>query len=216
MMNIIRTPAVELSSIPAIAYKQKIGSGGSGLRILRLDRDAVAVFTLNKRTAAPVAFGQVDASLFPAAAVDEAMELTDGLPYSARGKIKVSVFEEKQDEQDVTEEETEAVDMVDSEEYAAIVARYSDETGKINYKLLNKDFIQFAAKSKVVADLIAAQADEEVIVAHIVKNRAAYLAGKKDSLSDQETAALLETLDEIAPRSALKELKSHIRRMSVR
>ena len=215
-MNIIRTPAVELGAIPAIAYKQKLGSGGSGLRILRLDRDAAAVFTINKRDASLVAFGKYDAALFPAEALDEAMDLTDGLPYSARGKIKVSVFEQKSDEQDVTEEEIEDVDMVDSEEYKAIVARYADEKGKLNYRLLNKDFIQFAAKSKVVSDLIAAQAAEDEIITHILKNRAAFLAGKKDSLSEKEAAALIETLDEIDPRSAFKDLKSHLRRMKTR
>ena len=49
-MNIIRTKAVELSTIPAIAYKQKLCSGGAGVKILRLDRDSAAVLTLDKKT----------------------------------------------------------------------------------------------------------------------------------------------------------------------
>jgi hypothetical protein len=43
-MNIIRTTAVELSLIPAIAYKQKLASGGAGIKLFRLDQDATAVF----------------------------------------------------------------------------------------------------------------------------------------------------------------------------
>ena len=215
-MNIIRTTAMELSTIPAIAYKQKLSSGGAGLRILRLDQDAVGVFTIDRQGRPPQPYGKVDAVLFPEEAVDEALELTQGLPYSARGKIKVSVFEEKREKDDVTPEEPQAADMVDSEEYNAIIGRYSDEKGKLNYTLMNKDFIQFAAKSKMVGDMVANQANEDDIIVHILRNRAAYLADKKDSLAEAETRALIETLDEINPRSAFKELKNHIRRMLAR
>ena len=216
-MNIIRTTAIELSTIPALAYKQKLSSAiGAGLRILRLDQDAVAVFTIDRQGGAPQPYGKVDVALFPEAAVDEALQLTQGLPYSARGKIKVSVFEEKREKDDVTPDEPQAADMVDSEEYNAIIARYSDEKGKLNYALMNKDFIQFAAKSKIIGDMAASQASEDDIIVHILRNRAAYLADKKDSLSEAETRALIETLDEIDPRSAFKELKNHIRRMLAR
>ena len=211
-MNIIRTQAVELTTIPAIAYKQKLASGGSGLKLFRLDQNTTAVFTIDKRTGLLLPYGKIDNKLFPEEALDEAMEMTTGLPYSARGKINVTVFEIKEPE-DVTEDEPEAIDMVDSDEYAAIVERYTDEKGKINYRLMNKDFIQFAAKSKIVNDLVTSRAEEDTIIMHIIKNRAAYLANKKDSLSDDETRALIETLDEIDPRSAFKELSAHIRRM---
>jgi len=218
-MNIIRTTAIELSTIPAIAYKQKLSAGGAGLKILRLDQDATGVFTIDRQGGAPQPYGKVDAALFPDAAVDEALELTQGRPYSARGKIKVSVFDKKLEKDDVAPEEPQVadmVDMVDSEEYNAIIDRYSDEKGKINYVLMNKNFIQFAAKSKTVKDMAANQASEDDIVMYILRNRAAYLAGKKDSLTDEETRALIETLDEIDPRSAFKELKVYIRRMLVR
>ena len=212
-MNIIRTTAVELTSIPAIAYKQKLASGGSGLRVIRLDQDAVAMFTLDRRSGAPVPYGKVDEALFPESALEEALDMTVGLPYSARGKIKVTVFDEVRDEEDVTEAEVDAIDMVDSEEYIAIIDRYSDENGKLNYRLMNKDFIQFAARSKIVADMVGERATDDEILLHILKNRAAHLAGKRDSLGDDETRALIDTLDEIDPRGAFSELKSHIRRM---
>jgi len=48
---------------------------------------------------------------------------------------------------------------------------------------------------------------------YIVKSRAADLSGKKNSLSDEEANALIETLDEIDPRSAFKELKAHVKRL---
>jgi hypothetical protein len=215
-MNIIRTTAIELSTIPAIAYKQKLSPVGAGLKILGLDQDAVGVFTIDRQGGSPQPYGKMDAALFPDEAVDEALELTQGLPYSARGKIKVSVFDEKRDQDDVTLEEPQTADMVNSDEYNAIVDRYRDEKGKLNYPLMNKDFIQFAAKSKTVGDMAAKRMSEDDILVHILRNRAAYLADKKDSLTEEETRALIETLDEIDPRSAFKELKNHIRRMLTR
>ena len=216
-MNIIRTTVVELTSIPAIAYKQKLLKGGSGIKILRLDMDANAIFTLDKRGGNPVPFSnKVDENLFPISAIEEAVELTEGLPYSSRGKIKVSVFETIKEDEDVDIEvdEKEAIDMVDSDEYLAIIDRYSDEFGKINYQLLNKNFIQFANKSKLVMDLINNNASEEDILIHIIKNRAAYLANLKTTITDEEALAIIETLDEIGTRGAFKELKNHLRRMA--
>ena len=212
-MNIIRTTAVELSLIPAIAYKQKLSSAGAGLKIFRLDRDATAVFTIDKRTGDGIPYGAYDPSLFPDDAVNEAMELTLGLPYTARGKLKITVFEVPEDADDVIETEIEKVDMVNSPEYKALIERYSDEKGKINYQLMNKDYIQFASRSKFVADMVAAKANADDILVYIVNTMVTQLTSSKKTMSLDDTNALIETLDEIDPRSAFKELKAHIRRM---
>jgi hypothetical protein len=216
-MNIVRTAATELSTIPAIAYKQKLSSGGAGIKILRLDSDAFAVFTVDKRTGEAVPYKKYDAELFPDEAVFEALELTSGLPYALKGNIKITVSKEtsgaKEDEEDVAETEAEKVDMVDSGEYRAIIERYSNEKSKLNYTLMNKDFIQFAGKSKIVGNMVADRAGAEDILSYIVKNRAAFLAGKKETISDGEAAALIETLDEIDTRSAFKELSLYIKRL---
>lgn len=212
-MYIIRTPAVELSTIPALAYKQKLlAAGGAGVKLIRLDQDATAVYTIDRRTGEGEPYGKVDEKLFPREAVEEAIELTLGIPYSKRGKLNVKAFETQKEREDVAEDDGDDIDMVGSDEYEAICERYGDEKGKLNYQLLNKDFIQFASKSKVVGEMIASGAQEDNIVRFIVKSRATFLTGKKESLSDKETDALIETLDEINPRSAFKELKSHIRR----
>ena len=213
MKNIIRTTAVELTAIPAIAYKQKLGAGGAGVKIIRIDQTATAIFTVDKRSGEALPYGQFDAELFPYEAVDEALELTIGLPYTSRGKLTISVFDVPEDEDDVTEDEPEKVDMVTSDEYQAIVQRYMNEKGKMNYTLMNKDFIQFASKSKAVGEYIAKKAPVEDIVLFIVKSRATFLSGKKESLSDEDVAALIETLDEIDPRSAFKELTMHLKRL---
>jgi len=216
-MNIIRTQSVELSSIPAIAYKQKLASGGAGIRILRLDAEVSGSAGIDKRTGEAVPYRQNDAALFPIEAFDEAIELTQGLPFSSRGKIVVAPVETAEaDEVAETVEEKTKVSMVDSDEYRTIIARYSDEKGKLNYALMNKDFIQFAAKSKVVSDMAAEKKPNDAIVLFVIKSRAALIAGKKESLDDGLAAALIETLDEIDPRSAFKELKLYVNRQLAR
>ena len=216
MINIIRTPAVELATIPAIAYKQKLSAGGAGVKIFRLDTDAVTVVTIDRRTGEGVPRGKLDDQLFPEEAISEAISLTSGMAYSARGKIKVSVQTEAKEPDDVDETEAEKIDMVGSAEYIAIIDRYSDEKGKLNYPLMNKDFIQFSSKSKIVNEMIDKKVSTEELLRYILKNRAGFIAGTKESLSDAQTDALLETLDEIDPRSAFKELVQHLKRMLAR
>ena len=214
-MNIIRTKVVELSILPAVAYKLKLKNGGSGIKMHRTDRDASVFAEVDKRTGGIVHDKSVDFSLFPEEAFDEAIEMLAGLPYSARGKVKIMI-DDKTDENEVKESEVAAVTaacMVASDEFAAIVDRYSDESGKLNYTLMNKQFIQFAASSKAVSDLVAKKASESEILLFVLKNRAAFLAGKRDHINDEEAASLREALDEINPRSAFKELSLHIRRM---
>jgi len=215
-MNIIRTKAVELSTIPAIAYKMKLASGGAGLKIMRIDQELSASASVDKRTGTPVAFSQADEDLFPNEAFDEALELTSGLPYSARGKIRLTVVEQAEVDE-VSEDDAAGNmvkrDMVASDEYEAIVERYSDEAGKMNYALMNKDFIQFASKSKVVQEMVANKSLTDEIMLFVIKSRAAFIADKKESLNDAETAALIETIDEIDPRSAFKGLTTHINKL---
>ena len=212
-MNIIRTKAVELSSIPAIAYKVKLASGGSGIRLLRLDMDAVGAGTIEKANNEVTFYGKIDEKIFPYEAFEEAVELTLGLPYSARGKIKVTVFEVAEEEEIVEDTEEENLCMSGSEEYIALVNRYSDENGKMNYTLMNKDFIQFAAKSKIVSNMVASLDSVDEILIHIVKTRVDLLVSKKKNLSDKEVSALIELLEEIDTRSAFKELKAYIKRL---
>ena len=213
MINIIRTQAVELTSIPALAFKQKLQAGGSGIKIFRLDVDATAVLTIDRRTGEGKPYGKYDAALFPPVSIEEAIELTRGLPYSARGKLRIVIQPDIKDVEDVEEIEVQKVDMVGSPEYLSIIDKYSDLKGKLNYQLLNKDFIQFASKSKVVAEMIGNGASVDELVLYILKDRTSFICKTRKPLSDVEVEGLLETLDEIDPRSAFKELKAHLKRL---
>lgn len=210
-MNIVRTKSVELTVIPAIAYKQKLTAGGAGIKILRLDTEATAAATLNKNTGEAVPYGKVDETLFPTEAFEEAIELTSGMPYSGRQNIRIDVSKYAEKTEEPKQEET--IDIINSDEYKAIIERYTDEKDKLNYALMNRDFIKFASKSKTVADMIENKALTEEILLFVIKSRATFIANKKESLDDKDILKLIETLDEINTRSAFKELKNHINKM---
>ncbi|MCL2049112.1 MAG: hypothetical protein FWG87_10335 [Defluviitaleaceae bacterium] len=217
-MNIIRTKVVELSALPAMAYKIRLKQGGSGIKIHRTDKEVAAFAEINKRSGEilPEAY----TADFPEEAFTEALELLVGLPYSARGKVKIGVCDTVDTcEIEVPEDEAPGAhqdplaNAADSDEYNALVAMYSDVSGKMNYPLMNKQFIQFVSKNKTVSKMVGEKASEQDLLLYIVKNRAAFFAGKRDDLSDTEAAALIEAIEEIDPRGAFKELKLHLRRM---
>ena len=216
-MNIIRTKVVELETAPVVAYKIKLKAGGSGIKMHRTDQDATIFAEVDKRTGDVIIDGRVDQELFPYAAFDEAGDLLAGLPYSARGKVKIMVS----DDVDAEEVCADAIagqalpsvcQMIESDEFKAIIDRFSDENGKLNYALMNKQFMQFAQSSKVVGEMCGRRDSEKDIRLFIIKNRAAFHANKREHLSDDEAIALMEALDEINPRSAFKELNLYLRR----
>ncbi|MCL2203178.1 MAG: hypothetical protein FWB88_04495 [Defluviitaleaceae bacterium] len=214
-MNIIRTKVVELSIIPAVAYRLKLRTGGSGIKLHFTDQDATAFAEVDKRTGEVVLDPLSEAAPLLREGFEEAQELLAGLPYSARGKVKITVSNEC-DAEEITEEEAQKVTaacMVASDEFGAIIDRFSDESGKINYALMNKQFIQFASSSSVVRDMCAKKAKSNEILLFVLKNRAAFLANKREHLPDEEATALLEALNEMNPRSAFKELSLHLRKM---
>ena len=219
-MNIVRSKVVELNTIPAIAYKLRLKEGGSGIKIHRTDRNETAFVELDKRSGGVVPNPRNIAEFFPEEAFEEAVEELLGLSYSARGKVKIETSETiEAGEIEVPEDEAPGAhedvtaNVVDSDEFAAIIDMYSDGTGKLNFQLMNKQFIQFASRNKTVSEMVGNRVSENDILIRVLQNRAAFLAGKKDFISDDEAAALLDVLDDMCRRSAFKELKLHIRRM---
>ena len=222
-MNIIRSKVVELENFPAVAYKVKLKQGGSGIKLHRTDKDETAFAQVDKRSGEAAIPKNISADIFPAEAFEEANELLLGLPYSSRGKVKILVMDTvEEDEIEVPEGEAPGchkdpgANAVDSDEFIALSAMFSDENGKMNYKLMNKQFIQFAARNKKVSELVGQKASADEILLSIIKNRAAFFAGNRDNLEDSQALALIEAIEEIDPRSAFKELKLHIRKMLAR
>jgi hypothetical protein len=145
------------------------------------------------------------------------MELTGGMPFSSRGKVRLRgespTGETLLDEAPtVAESSDEDLATVDSAEYKAIVAAFTNKKGEFSYELLNKDFIQFAKSSKVVADLVGQQAGLDQLRDHIVKVRLEALSGQPD-LSPARIAGIVAMLDAFSPRSVFRELEDELRRI---
>jgi len=207
----IRTEAVKTTTIPGMAFKQKLQSGGAGITIITPhDR---ATFTVNKRDGSCVPYGKVDTKVFTDAVTTEVLELTQGLPYRRLGAItKVHVnkpCEESPVEHEVDDEKSD-IDIIASAEYAAFIENYSDKKGRFSHQLMNKELMQFAAKSGVVGKKLAEKEDVDFIVRYVVRAKAAKLARRKE-MDDETLTAFIETIDSICTRSAFKELNAYLR-----
>jgi hypothetical protein len=212
---VIRTRLVELSSLEATAYRQKLGNGRSGVVILRSDTPQPGLALLNRNTGEPDLAPNVPPDLFPLEAFKEALELTSGLPYSSRGKVSRAAAASRQGEPAAMEEQENApedVATVCSADYAAIVKAYTNRKGELSYDLLNKSLIQAARSNPFVAEMAARKASLDEIRDHVVLANFQAVSGNR-GLGLAEMHRIVALLDEVSPRSVLRELNDEIRRM---
>ena len=85
----IRTKIVDLTSLDAVAYRRKLGSGGASLVIVRRDGVAPGLAQISSNTGAAQPSANTNTDLYPSAAFVEAIELTAGLPFGKRGPVRV-------------------------------------------------------------------------------------------------------------------------------
>ena len=200
----IRTSSVKLTTLPAVAYREKLAKGGSGIVIVRSDATQPGIASISKTSGDPIPSANTSADLYPVEAFKEAMELTAGMPYRKQGKPKPVLIE-------VPEEEVPEIEVVvDSSEYQAVVDAYTDKSGKLSYALLNKDLIQFVHRSSVARRMIAAGEPEEAIRAYAVGAKFRTITGNGD-LTDGQALKMAELLDEVSPKGVFKELNAEIR-----
>lgn len=200
----IRTSSVKLTTLPAVAYREKLAKGGSGIVIVRSDATQPGIASISKTSGEPIPSANTSADLYPVEAFKEAMELTAGMPYRKQGKPKPVLIE-------VPEEEVPEIEVVvDSSEYQAVVDAYTDKSGKLSYALLNKDLIQFVHRSSVARRMIAAGEPEEAIRAYAVGAKFRTITGNGD-LTDEQALKMAELLDEVSPKGVFKELNAEIR-----
>ena len=199
-----RTSSVKLTTLPAVAYREKLAKGGSGIVIVRSDATQPGIASISKTSGEPIPSANTSADLYPVEAFKEAMELTAGMPYRKQGKPKPVLIE-------VPEEEVPEIEVVvDSSEYQAVVDAYTDKSGKLSYALLNKDLIQFVHRSSVARRMIAAGEPEEAIRAYAVGAKFRTITGNGD-LTDGQALKMAELLDEVSPKGVFKELNAEIR-----
>ena len=209
----IRTATVKLTAIPAIAYRLKLPSGGSGITILRPDAKQPGIAGISKTSGEAIPTANVDAALFPPEAFAEAIELTAGMPYKKLGGVKVTAdmvaTALPETAEELAEEAAEVV--IDGEDYAKIVERYTDKKGALSYALLNREFIKFAHSSSVVRKMLDEKASLEEIRAYIAGTKFRSITGN-EKLGDAEVAKIVELLDEVSPKGVFRELNEELRR----
>jgi hypothetical protein len=214
---VIRTVLVELSSLEAVAYRQKMGNGKSGVVILRYDTAQPGLALLNRHTGEPDIAAHTPGDLFPVEAFQEALALTSGMPYARRGRVKLSdsapakAGDQTDEQLSDGEASPEDVSTVCSADYAAIVKAYTNRKGELSYELLNKALIQAAHGNPFVAEMKGRGASLEEIRDHVVKANFEAITGNR-SLSQADVERIVAMLDEVSPRSVLREFSEDLRR----
>lgn len=209
---IVRTKLVELSTLAAVAYRQKLFDG-SGVVILRYGTPQPGLASISRTTGEPVPAANTNLETYPVDAFREALELTRGLPYSRRGKVRL--LEDSSADagaNESLESSDEDLSVVDSAEYQSIVDAYTTHKGELSYSLMNKDFIQFATSSKVVADMISSMATLEDIREHVMKAKFETLTGNS-RLTSHQVKSIVGLLDDVSPKSAFRDFEDELRKM---
>ena len=197
MKSMIRTNVVTLTVIPAIAYRQKLPSGGSGISIYRYDTVQPGIASISKSSGKAIPAANTPKKLFPQAAFNEAI-------------AEEKVVETEEPAEDAVAKEDEAV--IDSADYQIIVDKFTDKNGKLSYDLLNRELIKYAKKSAQVSSMVESKATADEISFEIAKAKFREITGNA-LLSDDQIRKAIELLDEVSPKGVFKELNSEIRLM---
>ena len=202
----IRTSVVELTTIPAVAYRQKLPAGGSGITICRYGEKQEGIASISTRTSKAIPAANCPLDKYPPEAFAEAIELTRGLPYKKLGKV--TVLKKSFKEAEPKEEEEIKVDLAD---YEKLAEKYTDKTGKLSYELINKDLIKLFKSSSVARRLVEEQATPAKISRYVVGTKFRDVTGNKD-LTDRQVKLLSDMLDNVYPRGVFRELNDEIRK----
>ncbi|MBQ6126700.1 MAG: hypothetical protein IJI77_06755 [Erysipelotrichaceae bacterium] len=202
----LRTKAVKLTVIPAMAYRVK-SPKGINITVQRADKQQPGIASISRTSGEAVPTDNTDLKAYPLKAFKEAIELTNGLPYKNQKGVKVTKEMVAEKKEKVKEEV-----VVDPKEYGKIVEKYSDKSGKFSYDLINKDFIKFAKTSKVVGDLLADGATLAKLRNYIVSTKFRNITGNHN-LTDKQIKAMTELLDENYPKGVFKDLSGELRKL---
>lgn len=205
----IRTAVVKLETMPALAYRQRLGAGDVGIVIVKPGAAQPGLATLSKNTGEAIPSKNTPVAEFPAEAFAEAVAKTAGLPWKKLGVVKADAKEFAPEPEPVAEPEPV---VVEEYVYQDLVDAYTDASGKFSYALFNKALIQLAHRSSVVKRMLAEGASLAEIRDYVVGAKVRGIT-KNDKLSADEVAAIVDVLDALEPKGVLKELNAELRRM---
>ena len=209
----IRTDVVNLTVIEAVAFRQKLTAGGSGVTILRYDMDQPGIASISKTSGEAIPAANTPVDLYPAAAFQEAIRLTAGMPYKKRGGVKLEKKAVQETAPEAAEEAPEEEVVIDTAEYQKLVDQYTDKNGKLSYELLNRDLIRFAHTSKIVRAMLDEGASVKKIRTYVVCSKFRAVIGSR-KLTEAQILKMAELLDEVSPKSVFKTLDAELRKQS--
>jgi len=218
--RIYRTKTTNLEADNYIAYKVKLSAGGQGLYLINTTKQTTASYTINKRDGLPVPYSKMETDDFPPEIVMKAIKTLTGERFQLQPVVNVAtqIMNPRTEETPADEIWEEFACMSEREEFEVIIQEYMDSKGKLDLKRLNKELIQFSRRSKAVEKLIGAVNDGmwsldaiDEILAYILKSKAADMLKQRDRMTEQEALRLVEALNAIAGRQALKELQADLR-----
>ncbi len=204
----IRTKTVRLTKIPALAYRQKLQAGGSGIVLIRADESAPGIASISGATGEPIPTVNTSLKKYPLEAFKEAMDLTRGLSYRKLGSVKVTpdMFKEEKPEKE------EEIVLINDADLQKITEKYTDKQGKFSYELMNKELIKFAKSSTVVKKMIEDKKSAAAIKNYVVSNKFRNISGNHD-LSSKQLKKIADILDETYKKGIFKELNAEIRKL---
>ena len=174
-------------------------------------REGVAqpgIASISKTSGEAIPTANTPTDVYPPDVFKEAISLTAGLPYKKLGKVELSdeIAVEEPAERQVEEEV-----IVDSEEYAKIVEKYTDKNGKLSYGLLNKDMIKFAYSSSIVRKMVEDGESDDEIRLYIAGTKFRKITGNPE-LTNAQVLKIVELLDEVSPKGVFKEFNEELRK----
>ena len=204
----IRTDAVKLTTIKAVAYRQKQADGDVGIVIIRPDQKQPGIAAINKKTGEPAPTANTNTSHYPVEAFKEAFRLTAGMQFRKQGSLKVtkSMFASEK-----PVKEPEVISMNEAA-YETILNHYTDKNGKLSYDIINKELIRFAHSSSIVRNMIAENKSLSQIREYIVFNKFRNIADNQD-LSEGELRLIIEALNEADQKGVFKEHNEEIKKL---
>lgn len=205
----VRTETVELTTVKAVAYRQKLKSGGSGVVIIREDSSQPGIASISKTSGEAIISKNTPLKLFTEDMFSEAIRLTNGMPYKKRSAPKV-VFSAEETEEMLGESEAEVV--VESKDYEKIVDRYTNKEGKLSYELLNKDLIKLAHSSTRVKKMVEENASLEDIRTYVAGARFREIT-QNHLMSDEQVMKIAELLDEAYAKGVFREFNKELRKI---
>ena len=209
----IRTEVVNLTVIKAVAFRQKLMAGGSGVTVLRYDVEQPGIASISKTSGKAIPADNTPADMYPAAVFNEAILLTAGMPYKKRGGVRLTKKEVREIAPEPAEEIPEEEVLIDSSEYQKLVDYYTDKNGKLSYELINRDLIRFAHSSKTVREMLEEGTSLKKVRTYIVCSKFRKVIGNS-KLTEAEIMKMAELLDEVSPKSVFKTLDAELRKMS--